>query len=205
MASNATISRFFERTVKNPEVFDYGFSTLSKQLRTRAWEAAGDRNPAARATAADPLILDLDATLVASHPDKEEATGNDKGGYGFAPFTASVDYGAGNGGGDPLAVQLRDGGATANNADDHIRIVEAAIDVLADSLYDEKGELDGDKILVRTDSAGASRKVLWYLHSRGVQFSTSYPVPVTKAHMFEKDQRQEALAAGPGPARQRTR
>ena len=50
--SNATVSRFFERTVKNPEVFDFGFSTLAKELRTRAWEAAGDRSPAVKATAA---------------------------------------------------------------------------------------------------------------------------------------------------------
>ncbi|MET3165544.1 UNVERIFIED_ORG: hypothetical protein ABIB19_003980, partial [Arthrobacter sp. UYEF10] len=51
--------------------------------------------------------------------------------------------------------------------------------------YGEDEELDGEKILVRTDSAGASRKFLWYLHSRGVQFSVSYPVPVGKAHMID--------------------
>lgn len=183
--SSATVSRFFERTVTNPEVFDYGFSTLSKELRTRAWEAAGDRNPAARATAADPLILDLDATLVASHSEKEQATGNYKGGYGFAPFTASIDYGAGNGTGEALAALLRHGGATANNAADHIRIFEAAVAVLPDTVYDAGGELEGQRILVRTDSAGASRKFLWYLHGRGVQFSVSYPVPAGKAHMID--------------------
>jgi hypothetical protein len=183
--SNATVSRFFERTVKNPDVFDYGFSTLAKELRTRAWEAAGDRSPAVKATAADPLLIDLDATLVASHSEKEQATGTYKGGFGFAPFTASLDYGAGNGTGEELAVLLRHGGATANNAEDHIRIFEAAIAVLPDSLYGENEELDGEKILVRTDSAGASRKFLWYLHSRGAQFSVSYPVPVGKAHMID--------------------
>ena len=46
VASNATISRFFERTVANPDVFGYGFATLTRELRSRAWEAAGDRNPA---------------------------------------------------------------------------------------------------------------------------------------------------------------
>lgn len=183
--SNATVSRFFERTVANPEVFDHGFTTLARQLRSRAWEAAGDRNPAANATAADPLIIDLDATLVASHSEKEQATGTYKGGYGFAPFTASIDYGAGNGTGEALAVLLRHGGATANNAEDHIRIFKAATAALPDALHDEDGELHGQRVLVRTDSGGASRKFLWYLHSVGAQFSVSYPVPVGKAHMID--------------------
>jgi len=82
---NATVSRFFERTVANPELFAYGCATLSRELRSRVWDAAGDRNPARRATAVDPLILDLDATLVTSHSGKEQALGTYKGGYGFAP------------------------------------------------------------------------------------------------------------------------
>jgi hypothetical protein len=96
--SNATVSRFFERTVTSPDLFSYGFDTLMRELRSRAWEAAGDRNPALTATALNPLIVDLDATLVTSHSDKEQARGTYKGGYGFAPFIASVDYGTGNGG-----------------------------------------------------------------------------------------------------------
>lgn len=67
LPSNATVSRFFERTVANRELFGYGFETLTRELRTRVWDAAGARNPALRATAADPLIIDLDATLVTSH------------------------------------------------------------------------------------------------------------------------------------------
>ena len=64
VASNATISRFFERTVGNPDLFAYGFSTMTRELRSRVWEAAGDRNPVLRATVLEPLIIDLDATLV---------------------------------------------------------------------------------------------------------------------------------------------
>ena len=52
-------------------------------------------------------------------------------------------------------------------------------------------------MLVRTDSAGASRKFLHYLSSLGVQFSVSYPVPVMKARMVawinEKKYWQPAL------------
>lgn len=42
LPSNATVSRFFERTVTNPELFGYGFETLTRELRIRAWEAAGN-------------------------------------------------------------------------------------------------------------------------------------------------------------------
>lgn len=41
--SNATVSRFFERAAVNPEGFGYGFETLTRTLRTRVWDAAGDR------------------------------------------------------------------------------------------------------------------------------------------------------------------
>lgn len=82
--SNATMSRFFERTVANPELFSYGFETLTRELRSRAWDAAGNFEPGGQATAADPLIVDLDATLVTSHSDKELAAGTYKGGYGFS-------------------------------------------------------------------------------------------------------------------------
>jgi hypothetical protein len=183
--SNATISRFFERTVVNPELFSYGIETLTRELRSKAWNAAGSRNPALSATAADPLIIDLDATLVTSHSDEENVAGTYKGGYGFAPFIASCDYGTGNGTGEILAVALRPGNAGANSADDHIRVFHTAVAQLPDGFYDETGTLSGEKVLVRTDSAGASRKFLWHLHSLGVQFSTSYTLPLGKAHMIE--------------------
>ena len=102
----------------NPDLFGYGFATLTRELRSRAWEAAADRNPALKATALDPLIMDLDATLVTSHSDKEQAVGTYKGGYGFAPFIASVDYGTGNEGGEILAALLRPGNAGAHSAED---------------------------------------------------------------------------------------
>ena len=185
LPSNATVSRFFERTVTNPELFSYGFETLTRELRTRAWDAAGDRGPALTATAADPLIIDLDATLVTSHSDKENVAGTYKGGYGFAPFIASIDYGGGNGSGEILAAVLRPGNAGANSAEDHIRVFHTAAAQLPDGFYNEAGTLAGEKVLVRTDSAGASRKFLWHLHSLGVQFSTSYTLPFGKAHMID--------------------
>lgn len=148
-------------------------------------DAAGDRSPALAATAKDPLIIDLDATPVTSHSDKENVAGTYKGGYGFAPFIASVDYGGGNGSGEILAAVLRPGNAGANSAEDHIRVFHTAAAQLPQSFFTEAGALAGEKVLVRTDSAGASRKFLWHLHSLGVQFSISYTLPFGKAHMID--------------------
>ncbi|GAA1874764.1 hypothetical protein GCM10009715_21930 [Paeniglutamicibacter psychrophenolicus] len=60
VASEATISRFMARIKDQPEAFAYGFATMQRTLRSKIWEAAGKRNPARRATAADPLIIDID-------------------------------------------------------------------------------------------------------------------------------------------------
>lgn len=131
------MSRFFERTVTNPELFGYGFETLTRELRTRAWDAEGDRNPALTATAADPLIIDIDATLVTPQSDKEDVAGTYKGGYGFAPFIVSCDYGAGNSSGEILATVLRPGYAGANSAEDHIRVFHTAAAQLPESFFNE--------------------------------------------------------------------
>ena len=163
---------------EQPEAFAHGFSTLSRRLRSRIWEASGKRNPAALATRQDPLILDIDATLVTAHSEKENSAGTYKGGYGFAPMIASIDYGRENGTGEILAAMLRPGNKGANSAKDHITILAEALAQLPDSMHDEQGNPDTERILVRTDSAGASREFLHHLHSLGLQFSTSFALPV---------------------------
>jgi hypothetical protein len=178
VASNATVSRFVDRVSAQPEAFTHGFATLTKALRSRIWEAAGKRNPATLATRLDPLIIDLDATLVNSHSEKEWAAGDYKGGFGHAPFVASTDYGRNNGTGEVPVAELRAGNRGANSAADHIRVLGKALDQLPDSMRDEHGELLTEKILIRTDSAGASREFLKHLDELGLQFSTSYTLPV---------------------------
>ena len=72
------------------------------------------------ATRLDPLTLDIDATLVTAHSEKESSAGTYKGGYGFAPMVASIDYGKDNGNGtgtgEILAGILRPGNKGANSA-----------------------------------------------------------------------------------------
>ena len=51
------------------------------------------------------MIVDVDATLVTAHSDKEKAAPTFKRGYGFHPLCAFVDHGA-EGTGEPLSILL---------------------------------------------------------------------------------------------------
>jgi hypothetical protein len=53
------------------------------------------------------LVIDLDATLVTAHSDKQGAAGTYKHTFGFHPLAAWLDLGDGTG--EPLAAVLRPG------------------------------------------------------------------------------------------------
>ena len=97
---------------------------------------------------------------------------------------AITDYDKTNGTGEVLAVQLRPGNRGANSANSHIEVHSQALAQLPDDFYDEHGNLRGDKSLVRTDSAGASREFLRHLDSLGIQFSTSSSLPVIRGRFI---------------------
>ena len=65
------------------------------------------------------VIVDLDATLVTAHSDKEHAEPTYKRGFGFAPMCAFVDHGE-HGTGETLVVDLRPGKASPFDTADHI-------------------------------------------------------------------------------------
>lgn len=58
--SNATVSRFVEHAADQPEEFAHGFATMPRAMRTKVSAASGNRNPGLRASAANPLIIDID-------------------------------------------------------------------------------------------------------------------------------------------------
>jgi hypothetical protein len=134
-----------------------------RAARQAAWRA-GAAPAAVGDPAAGPLCIDLDATLVTSHSDKESTAGTYKRGYGFHPLLAYLDRGDGTGEG--LAGLLRPGNAGANTAADHIDVFESALAQLPD-LPEET------RILVRADSGGASQAFLAYLRQAHVSFSVS--------------------------------
>ncbi len=137
-----------------------------------AWRGCGPRTPAhARARsrawkligAPAELTIDLDATLITSHSEKEGAAGTFKGGFGFHPMLAYSDQT-----GEALAGELRPGNAGSNTAADQITVAEAAIEQIP-AEHIEKIDL-----LLRVDSAGATHDLLDWCRDGQVRFSVGY-------------------------------
>jgi hypothetical protein len=75
--------------------------------RERAWALAGERAPGADGS---PVVVDIDATIVTAHTEKEQAAPTWKKTFGFHPLAAFADHGTGAGG-EALAILLRPGNA----------------------------------------------------------------------------------------------
>ncbi|RBM17716.1 hypothetical protein DI005_20810 [Prauserella sp. PE36] len=74
----------------------------------------------------NPLIIDVKATLVTAHSEKEGAAATFKKGYGHHPLWAFVDRGP-DGTGEPLAALLRPVNAGSNTAADPITVIRTAL------------------------------------------------------------------------------
>jgi len=104
------------------------------------WELAG---------APQRLTIDLDATLLTAHSDKEGAEPTWKRGYGFHPMLAYADQT-----GEALAGELRPGNAGAGTAADQITVAEAALAQIPEA------HIEDIEILLRVDSAGACHELI---------------------------------------------
>jgi Transposase DDE domain group 1 len=91
--------------------------------RERAWALAGENAPGADGGL---VTVDLDATIVIAHSEKEQAAPTWKKTFGFHPMTAFADHGA-SGNGEPLAIVLRAGSAGSNTVADHIEAARLAL------------------------------------------------------------------------------
>ena len=91
--------------------------------RERAWALAGDAAPG---TDGGLVPVDIDATIVTAHSEKEQAAPTWKKTFGFHPLTAFADHGR-EGSGEPLAIVLRPGNAGSNTAADHIAATRLAL------------------------------------------------------------------------------
>ncbi|MYR60951.1 IS1380 family transposase, partial [Streptomyces sp. SID625] len=142
-----------------------------------AWLQAGEtRNgiPASHAGGRNlpGLVLDIDATLVTCHSEKEHAAATYKHGFGYHPLLCFLDNT-----GEALAGLLRPGNAGANSAADHISVLDAALAQIPDA------HRHGTDILIRADSAGSAKAFLTHiraLRSRGIHASFSVGWPVTE-------------------------
>jgi hypothetical protein len=109
------------------------------------------------------VTIDLDATLLGAHSEKEGAAGNFKGGFGFHPMLAYFDESS-----EAAAGMLRAGNAGANTAADQIAVAEAALEQIPTE------RVEGIDILLRVDSAGAVHELLEWAHEGGIGFSVGF-------------------------------
>lgn len=101
------------------------------------------------------LVIDLDASIVVCHSEKELAAPTFQKTFGFHPMLAFCDNT-----GEFLAAVLRRGNAGSNTAADHITVLDAALAQLPDA------HRHGTPILVRADTAGCTREFLAHIRSR---------------------------------------
>ena len=150
VASDPTVSRTITALAQDAPAALAAIDTARASTRARVWAAAGRHAPDHQASAKDLLVIDLDATLVTAHSEKEAAAPTLKRGLGFHLLCAFVDHGAA-GTGEMVAVALRPGNAGSNTATDHITVTRAARAQLPGH---RPGRCPGRRVLIRTDGAG---------------------------------------------------
>ena len=153
VASDSTAFRMVDRIAADPGLLD-AVRVAHAMARARFWELHG---------APERLTLDVDATLIAAHSEKEKAAGNYKGGYGFHPLQVYLDETR-----ESLGGLLRPGNAGSNTADDH----KAALDLALAQIPIE--HVETLEILVRADTAGATHGLVEYCRDARMRFSVGY-------------------------------
>src|SRR5215216_7423324 len=112
VASDATAFRVLDAIAADPGLLD-ALRAARARARENAWKAGA---------APERIVIDIDATLIGAHSDKEGAAGTFKGGFGFHPLLAYLDETR-----EALAGVLRPGNAGANTAADHVRVLDLAL------------------------------------------------------------------------------
>lgn len=144
------------------------------QVRARVWELLARRPQGFPwLTVAGKLltgwvVIDMDATLITAHSDKQGAAATFKKGWGHHPLGAWCANTA-----ESLAMLLRPGNAGSNTVTDHVRVLGDAIAQLPVAYR--------RKILIRIDGAGATHDLLERLEQmnrawRSVKFTVGWTI-----------------------------
>ena len=179
VASDPTVSRLIDRLAADAPAALAAIASARATARATAWSLAGEQAPDHGAGAASPVVIDVDATLVTAHSEKESAAPTFKRGFGFHPLWSFVDHGA-EGTGEPLAFLLRAGNAGSNTVADHQAVIRAALAQLPG------GHRRGKKVLVRIDGAGGTHELLAWLTRRRLSYSVGFSLPGDLASIQKK-------------------
>lgn len=146
--------------------------------RARVWDLIPGGLPASAVAGttlpAGVVVLDVDATIVVAHSEKEQATRTFKKTFGYHPIGVWCDNTQ-----ELLAASLRPGNAGSNTTTDHIDVLSRAIAQVPASYR--------RTLLVRADGAGASHGLLDWLttmntarahgqRGRSVEYSVGFAI-----------------------------
>ena len=149
-----------------------GIEKARARVRRYVWSALPGGLPVSKVADTDlgeVVVLDVDATIVVAHSEKESAAPTFKGSFGFHPIGVWCDNTT-----ELLAAALRPGNAGANTAADHIAVLTAAINQIP--------RAHRQQLLIRADGAGCSHALLNWLSDlnevrrRRVDYSIGYPI-----------------------------
>jgi hypothetical protein len=167
VASDPVVSRLVSHLASDVPRSLKAIRAARAAARERAWALAG---PAAPGAGGGLVVLDVDATIVTSCSEKEQAAPTWKKTFGFHPLTVFADHGA-EGSGEPLAIMLRPGNAGSNTAADHIQAVRLALAQLPSVMR--------RRVLIRADSGGGTHEFLGWLTRPGRRLHYSVGFPMT--------------------------
>jgi hypothetical protein len=168
VASDPVVSRLVTRLAGDAPRALRAIGAARAAARQRAWDLAGDAAPGA---GGGQVTVDIDATIVTSCSDKEQAMPTWKKTYGHHPLAVFADHGP-DGTGEPLALMLRAGNAGSNTAADHIEATGLALAQLPRHLR--------RRVLIRTDSGGGTHGFLAWLTKPGRRLAYSVGFTITE-------------------------
>jgi hypothetical protein len=153
VASDATAFRVIDALARDPDLLP-ALRVARARARERAWQLGA---------APERVVIDIDATLITAHSDKQGAAPTFKRGFGFHPLLAFLDDSR-----EALAGMLRPGNAGANTAADHSTLLTLALEQLPGDVVTDA------EIIVRTDSAAATHAFTDDLADHNVRFVMGY-------------------------------
>jgi len=153
VASDPVVSRLIAALAADAPLALRAIRKARAAARDRAWALAGDAAPGADGAL---IPVDIDATIVTAHSEKQNAAPTWKKTFGFHPLAAFADHGGGAAG-EALDIVLRPGNAGSNTASEHIEVARLALAQLPRGLR--------RRVLIRTDSGGGTHEFLnWLAH-----------------------------------------
>jgi len=181
VASDPVVSRLVTRLAADAPRALKAIRAARAAARQRAWDLAGGAAPGADGGL---VTVDIDATIVTSCSEKEQAMPTWKKTYGHHPLTVFADHGA-EGSGEPLAFLLRAGNAGSNTASEHIEATRLGLAQLPRRLR--------RRVLIRADSGGGTQDYLAWLTKPGRRLAYSVGFTIT-------EETQAAILAIPASA-----